>query len=75
MQINAKLNITFNKIQFDKKILNLNLMIIWIDSFQSKRQNIFSMVATMDCNFYQFYNKGIFNNYQKKHLSICYKYK
>ena len=60
IQINAKLNGTFNKIQFDKKILDLNLMIIGIDSFQSKRQNIFSMVATMDCNFSQFYNKGKF---------------
>ena len=60
IQIIAKLNGTLNKIQFDKKILDLNLMIIGIDSFQSKIKNIFSMVATMDCNFSQFYNKGKF---------------
>ena len=60
IQINAKINGVLNKIQFDKKILDLNLMIIGIDSYQSKKKSIFSMVATMDCNFSQFYNKGKF---------------
>lgn len=73
LQINSKLGGISYTIKFDKKIYNMKIMVVGIDSshIKGKRTGI-GMVSTLDENFCNFYNKEkIIEEKNKKELNFC----
>ena len=73
LQLNAKLGGISNRIKFDKEITDRKLMVIGIDSSHIKggRTGV-GMVATLDNNFSDFYNRQqIIIEENKKQLDFC----